>query len=142
MPLLYIFNTIIGTTNTTTTITASPINTLYVFGDIFRCIEALNYIHQIDQHNNDKTIAITDTGNVLVNAILMQKRAEFSNINIEFKGAIDNNIGINDYDLYVKQSVIITVIWILNTKKICLLQKYNYFFLPIATSELTSRNIG
>lgn len=60
--------------------------------------EALNYIHQIDQHNNDKTITITDTGNVLLNAILMQKRAEFSNINIVFKGAIDNNIGINDYD--------------------------------------------
>lgn len=61
--------------------------------------EALNYIDSLKKHTLNKTPSIIDTGNVLVNAIIMQKQAEYPDIKIISKGAIRNNLTINDYDL-------------------------------------------
>lgn len=61
--------------------------------------EALNYIDSLKKHTLNKTPSIIDTGNVLVNAIIMQKQAEYPDIKIISKGAIRNNLTVNDYDL-------------------------------------------
>ena len=47
--------------------------------------KATNYMHEINDYVSKQTTAIVDTGNVLVNAILLQKKYEFPNINLIFK---------------------------------------------------------
>ncbi len=42
--------------------------------------EALNYIDSLKKHTLNKTPSIIDTGNVLVNAIIMQKQAEYNGL--------------------------------------------------------------
>ena len=61
--------------------------------------KATNYMHEINDYVSKQTTAIVDTGNVLVNAILLQKKYEFPNINLIFKGFVNNDIPIKNYDL-------------------------------------------
>lgn len=61
--------------------------------------KATNYMHEINDYVSKQTTAIVDTGNVLVNAILLQKKYEFPNINLIFIGFVNNDIPIKNYDL-------------------------------------------
>lgn len=61
--------------------------------------KAKAYIQSINSHIIEKTTAIPDVENALVNAILLQKSIDFPDIKILFKGNIKDTIPIKDYDL-------------------------------------------
>lgn len=61
--------------------------------------KAKAYIQDINSNVIEKTTAIPDVGNALVNAIILQKSIDFPDIKISFKGNIKDTISIKDYDL-------------------------------------------
>lgn len=60
--------------------------------------QAVSYMEDITYHVSDKTASFPDTGNVLVNAILLQKKIAYPHIDLNFKGVIENTIYMDDYD--------------------------------------------
>ena len=61
--------------------------------------KAKDYMHEINEYVSKKNTIVVDTGNILVNAVILQKKYEFPHVNLIFKGLINNDIAINDYDL-------------------------------------------
>lgn len=74
------------------------INILGNLIDIGQFDDASLYINEINNYVSQRTATIPDTGNVLLNAILLQKKYEFPKITLIFKGIIHRDIPINDYD--------------------------------------------
>ncbi len=61
--------------------------------------QAKAYIQSIDNNITQRTTAIPNVGNALVNAVLLQKSLEFPEIKIVFKGTISETLHVDDYDL-------------------------------------------
>lgn len=59
---------------------------------------AQNYLQQINDLAISKIVTVPNTGNILLNAILLQKTYEFSDVKINFKGTIKDDISMADYD--------------------------------------------
>lgn len=110
--------------------------------------KATNYMHEINDYVSKQTTAIVDTGNVLVNAILLQKKYEFPNINLIFKGFVNNDIPIKNYDLctilnnlldnafeYSSKNGLQTVkLFIYQENSVLLINVVNELIMPVDTS--------
>lgn len=110
--------------------------------------KAREYMYEINEYVSKQTTAIPDTGNVLVNAILLQKKYEFSDIQLIFKGFVNNDIAIKDYDLCTilnnlldnaleyssKNSLQIVKLLIYQENSVLLINVVNDLIMPIDTS--------
>lgn len=110
--------------------------------------KAREYMYEINEYVSKQTTAIPDTGNVLVNAILLQKKYEFPDIQLIFKGFVNNDIAIKDYDLCTilnnlldnaleyssKNSLQIVKLLIYQENSVLLINVVNDLIMPIDTS--------
>lgn len=129
-------------------------NHINILGNLIDCghiDKATDYMHEINEYVSKQTKAIPDTGNVLVNAILIQKKYEFPDIHLIFKGFVDNNIAIKDYDLctilnnlldnaleYSSKNSLQTVkLLIYQDNSVLLINVVNDLIMPIDTSDFS-----
>ena len=130
-----------------------------ILGNLIDCghiDKATDYMHEINEYVSKQTKAIPDTGNVLVNAILIQKKYEFPDIHLIFKGFVDNNIAIKDYDLctilnnlldnaleYSSKNSLQTVkLLIYQDNSVLLINVVNDLIMPIYTSDFSKITIS